>query len=296
MTVSPFYEEERPAEPLWQVGGFSIVRCKDSGLVYVANPLPEGELAAFYSVEYFEGESGRKGYASYRQDEPVLRANFRDLVRRLAGDAARAGLDPGTLDLLDWGCAYGYFLDEARRSFGRVCGVEINEGVAEIARSRLGLDVRSGPSASRSFSAGSFDVITLWDVIEHVSRPRATLLEVARLLRPGGSLYLTTGDIGSPLARLLGRRWRLVNPPQHVTYFSQRTLTGLLSACGLETLAVERVGKRVSLRLFLFILSYLTGRTGAAQSARLARLADRSVHLNLFDVMLVRARKRPDLP
>ncbi len=296
MAVSPFYEEERPAEPLWQVGGFDIVRCKDSGLVYVANPLPEAELAAFYSVEYFEGESARKGYASYRQDEPVLRANFRELVGRRAGDATRAGLDPGALDLLDWGCAYGYFLDEARPRLGRVCGVEINEGVAEIARSRLGLDVRSGPSASRSFDAGSFDVITLWDVIEHVSRPRATLLEVARLLRPGGSLYLTTGDIGSPLARLLGRRWRLVNPPQHVTYFSERTLSGLLAACGLETLAVERVGKRVSLRLFLFILSYLTGRTGAVPHGRLARLLDRSVHLNLFDVMLVRARKPPDLP
>jgi SAM-dependent methyltransferase len=278
---SPFFEENRPIEPLYRIDGFSIVRCKDSGLVYLENPLTESELEKFYSLEYFEGEASRKGYSSYREDEAVLRANFRELLDRIV---------PQRGDLLDVGCAYGYFLDEARRRFS-VKGVEISEEVARVGRDRFQLDIRSGPRALDDFAPNSFDVITLWDVIEHLGRPRSTLLQCARLLRPGGELYLTTGDIESPLARVLGRRWRLMNPPQHITYFSEETMRGFLSSCGLEMIAVERIGKRVSLALFLFILRYLS-RERIDLSGVAARIAKRSVYLNLFDVMWVRAQRR----
>src|SRR5688572_9546254 len=115
---SPFFEELRPIEPLYRIDGFSIVRCKDSGLVYLENPLSEAELEKFYSMEYFEGEESRKGYSSYERDERVLRANFGELVSRIVGHLPRAR----ELDLLDYGCAYGYFLVEAQRRFHRVAG------------------------------------------------------------------------------------------------------------------------------------------------------------------------------
>lgn len=281
IAFSPFFEENRPIEPLYRIDGFSIVRCLDSGLVYLENPLTEAELEKFYSLEYFEGEASRKGYSSYREDEAVLRKNFRELLDRIV---------PERGDLLDVGCAYGYFLDEARRRFS-VKGVEINDEVARVGRSRFQLDIRSGARALDDFAPDSFDVITLWDVIEHLGRPRSTLIQCARLLRPGGELYLTTGDIDSPLARMLGRRWRLMNPPQHITYFSRSTLTDLLASCGLETIEVERIGKRVSLALFLFILRYLT-RERIDLSSLAPKIAKRSLYLNLFDVMWVRARRR----
>jgi SAM-dependent methyltransferase len=279
---SPFYEEERTAEPLWTLGNHRIVRCADSGLIYLSNPPSEPELESFYSEDYFEGDPKRRGYASYAADEPVLRRNFRALLE----DMAESLPDARSLDLLDYGCAYGYFLDEARSRFRSVRGVEISTDAAEVGRQRFGLDIANGGALPE----GSADVVTMWDVIEHLGRPRSTLLEIARALRTGGRLFLTTGDVGSLLARALGARWRLVNPPQHITYFSEATLSLLLDACGLRVDRVERPGKRVSFSFFSFILRYLVGFGGEPLTLRW--LERKSFYVNLFDVMFVAAAKK----
>ncbi len=283
--VSPFYEQELPAEPLWNVDGFEIVRCTKSGLVYLANPPSDEELEKFYSVEYFEGDEARKGYASYESDEQILRRNFRILLRHVTDSSPSRGA------LVDVGCAYGYFLDEATAHFEQVKGIELNEDVAQLGRSRFGLEITTHPD--QALTAESTDVITLWDVIEHLKHPRSTLEQCAQALRPGGSLFLTTGDISSPLAVGLGKRWRLINPPQHLTYFSIDTMTRLLSEIGLQVRQVtRRCGKHVSFGFGFFILQYLLDRKGR----RVRRhpplwMTRRSVYVNLFDTMLVTATK-----
>jgi 2-polyprenyl-3-methyl-5-hydroxy-6-metoxy-1,4-benzoquinol methylase len=286
---SPFYGEPRPAEPLWKIGEFQIVRCRDSGLVYLANPLSAEALTEFYSNAYFEGESSRKGYASYSADEFILRKNFASLLRHVCTDARQCGLDPRSLTLLDQGCAHGFFLDEARHQFASVTGTEINPEVAAIGRERFGLEVHAGESAIESIANASRSVVTMWDVIEHLREPRAVLQQCHRVLEPGGLIHITTGDIDSVLARVLGRRWRLINPPQHISYFSIRTLKSLLRDLGFEILHAKRCGKHVSLQFMAFIASYLLGRR---RSATLPPwLARRSLYINLRDVMLICARK-----
>ncbi len=289
---SPFYEERRPAAPLWKLGKYSIVRCLDSGLVYLGNPLSDEQLAEFYSLQYFEGDSERKGYTSYGADEAVLRANFQHQARAVAHDLAQEGNPAGQLALLDYGCAYGYFLEEARAFFREVCGIEINDEVARVGRERFGLQVDSDPDAPGKIEAGSVDVVTLWDVIEHLRAPRSALTACARALRQGGRIYLSTGNIASPLARLMGRRWRLVNPPQHISYFSVDTITRLLQECGFEVVQVRHQGKRVSLGFIWFIMCYLLGARNARPPKCLGGLMRRSVSLNLYDVMYVSALKR----
>jgi SAM-dependent methyltransferase len=285
----PFHEAERPAKRLWSVDGYELVRCLDCGLVHLANP-PSGEEAErLYSEEYFEGEMSRKGYASYSADEQILRLNFRKLLGKTLRELRGLGRDPSDLALLDHGCAYGYFLDGARPVFGAVVGTEINERVAAIGRERFGLEIHSGESAIHGLGEASVDVITMWDVIEHLRAPRAALRACRRALRPGGILCLTTGDIDSVLARLLGRRWRLINPPQHISYFSIRTLRNLLGDVGFEVLRTERCGKHVSLHFLSFIASYLLRRE---RPVRLPTwLTGRSLYLNLRDVMFVCAQR-----
>lgn len=285
-SFSPFYEEPRRAEELWRIGNYQIVRCLDSRLVYLSNPLSDEELAAFYSVDYFEGDPSKRGYSSYEADEDVLRKNFRDLLARVEAEV------PGAREksLLDYGCAYGYFLDEARSRFQSVQGIELAESVAAIGRERFGLKIASGGDVDGALSPSSVEVITLWDVIEHLKRPRSVIQQCARALKPGGRIFLTTGDVDSPLAKALGPRWRLVNPPQHITYFSQETLGRLLEDCGFRVDRVERAGKYVSLGFFTFILKYMLGLR--AEPLPMRWIAKKSFYVNLFDVMFMSATRK----
>ncbi len=283
ISFSPFYEELGPSEPLYTKNGFEIVRCKRSGLVYIANPLSDEELEEFYSPEYFEGEESRQGYASYEADEQVMRRNFRAQLEHVIRHASSRGT------LVDVGCAYGYFLDEVKGQFDNVVGIELNGETAAIGRERFGLDITTDPDSA--LQANTIDVITMWDVIEHLSRPRETLVQCAHALKSGGSLFLTTGDISSPLAVSLGKRWRLINPPQHISYFSIETISALLADIGFEVKDVtRRCGKHVSFGFAFFIAQYLLRRRVQRQPP--AWMAKRSVYVNLFDTMLVTAVKR----
>ena len=143
--------------------------------------------------------------------------------------------------LLDVGCAAGFFLVEAQRHY-EVKGVEFSEFSSHFAREHFGLDVFTGSLAQARLPSAHFDLITLWDVIEHVPDPDVVLAEAARLLRPGGRLVLTTGDIGSAYAQRRGVKWHLLAPPWHLYYFSRKTITRLGANAGLRVTACQARG------------------------------------------------------
>jgi SAM-dependent methyltransferase len=211
---------------LYTIDGYDIVRCRECGLVCVANPPGEAELIALYGEAYYE-DDGSAGYTSYASAESRKRHHDRSLLRILDGLGPRG-------DLLEVGCAYGYFLDEARRSGWTVRGVEPSGHAATYARDRLGLDVTQIPFAELPVEPESQDAIVLWDVVEHLSNPRATVELAERWLRSGGTLALSTGDIDSIAARLHGPDWSLMTPPWHQFYFSRKTIRRLLESVGLE--------------------------------------------------------------
>ena len=143
--------------------------------------------------------------------------------------------------LLDVGCAAGFFLAEAQRYYD--CeGVELSAFSSKFAREHLGLKVHTGTLADAWFASGQFDLITLWDVIEHVPDPRGVLDEVARLLKPGGHAVLTTGDVESAYARARAADWPLMGPPWHLYYFSRTTLGCMAHAAGLHSVGCTAHG------------------------------------------------------
>jgi len=253
-----------------------IWQCRDCGLgrTHVSSFDP----TAYYTEDYFSG--GRAdGYSDYRGGEPVLRREFARSVGFI-----RRYRDGGKL--LELGCAYGFFLMEAARYFD-VAGIELASEAVRHARG-VGLNVSEGAADEANLRRiGPVDVIVLFDVIEHLPDPRATLALCHQLLNPGGIIVLTTGDFGSPLARLAGVRWRLMTPPQHLWFFTQKSMRGLAAGLGFAIEHVDHPWKIVPASLIVFQLRRMLG-LGGSPLAGASRIG---VPINLFDAMRVVLRK-----
>jgi len=218
---------------LFAKDGYSIVQCEHCGLVYVGEDPASIDFEKLYDESYYTGGS-HKVFSNYLGEERPRRASARRRVwaLRLLRRSGR---------LLDVGCAAGYFLAEAQRHY-EVQGVELSEFSSSVARYHFGLDVFTGTMQQAQFPAKTFDLITLWDVIEHVPDPDAVLAEAARVLKPNGRLVLTTGDIGSAYAQRRGAQWHLMAPPWHMYYFSRATMTKLGAKAGLRVVGCQSRG------------------------------------------------------
>jgi 2-polyprenyl-3-methyl-5-hydroxy-6-metoxy-1,4-benzoquinol methylase len=263
-------------QDLYRKNGCDILRCVACGL---GRAEARGfDPAAYYTENYFIGGHA-DGYADYLATEPVLRREFARTVAFVRRYRA-AG------KLLELGCAYGFFLQEAKHYFD-VAGIELVEEAAAYCR-RNGLRVVPGvPDDTVMSLFGPMDVIVLLDVIEHLPEPYEVLSLCARHLRPGGILLLTTGDFGSATARLMGAGWRLMTPPQHLWFFTAESINRLASRLELRVERVEHPWKIVPFSLILFQLGRLLGsKRGAAP-----RASKLGVPVNLFDAMRLVLRR-----
>jgi 2-polyprenyl-3-methyl-5-hydroxy-6-metoxy-1,4-benzoquinol methylase len=285
---------ETPVDPardaVWTKDGFDIVRCSGCGLLFRADlPSPE-ELPGLYDTAYFQAEEqsqGGQGYADYVGESELHRLNAR---RRLA--LLEAFTSPGSL--LDVGCAAGFFLDEARQRKWQVAGVELSAEMAGWASGTLGLDsVLQGTFTGRPWDEGTFDCVTMWDYIEHTIDPVSELQLARRVLRPGGVLALSTGDAGSLVARLTGRRWHLLTPRHHNYFFTRSALLRGLERAGFSVLAVRHFGARYSARYLAHKLRTLADVRALRRLERklgVSSVGSVALPVNLGDIVTVVAR------
>jgi SAM-dependent methyltransferase len=199
-------------------------------------PSPEG-LVELYSAGYFETDfrCGRSE-AAYSDESAFLEEN-----RGLVDDFERLLPEVRERRLLEVGCAGGWLLKHATGRGWGVRGVELSADAAARARG-LGLDVITGDLDTARFPAAAFDLVYMGDVLEHVPDCRATVAEVARVLEPGGWLYLrgpiTTHSMARRLGLFLygvaGSTIVLREPPYHLWEFRPAPLRRLLEREGLE--------------------------------------------------------------
>jgi SAM-dependent methyltransferase len=205
-------------------GSWSIVKCEGCGLVSVSghHAIGKAKLKDLYDKNYFTGETYNNYIDEYVERARLFNSKFSLLKRHL----------PRLGRLLDVGAATGFFLDVARRNGYEVFGIEISEFASAYAREHLNLNVITGQIENARFPSEYFDIITMWDVLEHLPNPVQALQHARRLLKPSGILVIETLDVNCLNARILRGRWPLYTPPLHLFYFSKTTLGLILSRTG----------------------------------------------------------------
>jgi 2-polyprenyl-3-methyl-5-hydroxy-6-metoxy-1,4-benzoquinol methylase len=277
-----------------EIDGFHIVRCRQCGLVYVNPRYHQQQLQEIYTEEYYDHDGINNGleffgYNNYVDDEENIKTTFAKRLNTIERYADRG-------KLLDVGCATGFFLDLARSRGWEVIGSEVSEFSARYARQTFGLDVRLGTLKQLNFQSQAFDVVTMWDVIEHVPDPLGELREVWRILRDGGVLSIITPDVGSLVARVLGTHWEeFRRVREHVYFFSRRTMSEALRKAGFCVVKTEYADKVFCLGPAMHRLKYYTWDGVLTQAATNCiyklGLDKMRVNINPFTKMTVYARK-----
>jgi SAM-dependent methyltransferase len=153
--------------------------------------------------------------------------------------------------ILDIGAANGSFLKVARDAGWEVSGCEPNRWMVQWCRNHYDLAMTAGTVFEGQYASASFDVVTLWDVLEHTPDPMAVLTECQRLLRPGGLLVVNYPDIGSLVARAMGRKWVFLLSIHHY-YFTPTTIARALQTVGMRPLIIRRHFQTLELDYILF--------------------------------------------
>lgn len=202
-------------------GEFDAAQCTRCDLVYV-DPMPTpADLGALYPDDYY----------SFRP--PQLEPAWRYLIKRYCGLQKYTYL-PAELKtgrMLDVGCGAGQYLLEMRARGWEVYGSELSKGAAAAGRA-AGLDIRGGELPEAGFPAAHFDFIRLNHSFEHMPNPDAVLVEIRRLLKPDGRLFIGVPNIDSTWARLFGRYWWYMGLPVHTYNYNPRNLRLLLERHG----------------------------------------------------------------
>src|SRR6266700_7378550 len=159
---------------------FDLVQCRACGLALTSPAPAASEMERYYPAVYYAGTGGKKFPAVVEWLQEFLYSQRVRRIERLNGE--RKGR------VLDVGCGPGFLLRQFQKRGWEAQGTELSEHSAAHARETLGLPIHVGDLASARFPDAHFDAVVLWHVLEHVSSPQSTLVEVERILRPGGTV------------------------------------------------------------------------------------------------------------
>jgi SAM-dependent methyltransferase len=202
---------------------YTLARCPACSLVWLrAGPKPE-EMHLHYTEQY------HKLISAAGENSPRRWEDRTQTLRSYKQSGA----------LLDLGCSSGGFLGCLQGDSWKLYGIEMSGDCAKRAEARTGAQVFVGDIPDAPFPAESFDVITCFDVLEHLCKPRQVMDKVAEWLKPGGIFYVQVPNIDSAEARVFGTYWQGLELPRHLFHYSPASLRNLAKAAGLQEVSLE---------------------------------------------------------
>jgi 2-polyprenyl-3-methyl-5-hydroxy-6-metoxy-1,4-benzoquinol methylase len=209
---------------------FAVVQCHDCGLCFT-NPRPsQASMAQFYPPLY---RPHHPRSALRRRATPAFLKWSRNERKTLPWH--------GQGRLLDFGCGNGSYLERMTKQGWQVTGLDTSPSAVARVRRGLGLHVLHGSLPHPQLRPGSFDVITMWQSLEHVHEPMQVLRQAHALLVPGGRLLVAAPNIDSLPFRWFGAAWFALDLPRHLIHFTPPTLTSMLERAGFRPHSVRMV-------------------------------------------------------
>jgi len=201
---------------------YTLLRCPSCSLVWLSQPPMPEEMHLHYSDAYHKLISGAGDNPKRWNERKADLAQYKD-----------SGA------LLDLGCSSGSFLNSIRSKSWSLYGIEMSPDEARRAEERTGAQVFVGSVLDAPFAAGSFDVITCFDVLEHLYEPLRVMAKVEQWLKPGGIFYVQVPNIDSAEAHIFGTYWHGLELPRHLFHYSPDSLRTLAEMAGLRGVLLE---------------------------------------------------------
>jgi SAM-dependent methyltransferase len=256
------------------LGAGALHACGACTVRFISPQPTDAELKEMYGERYYRSW-GLSGAEENERLKAMKTATFElrlDLISRYKTSG----------DILDVGCATGYFLEAAGKRGFQPYGVEISDHSSAAAKEKFGADrVHSGVLEDAPFRDGQFDVIAMSDLLEHVRDPLRTLAAARRLLKDDGAVMIMTPDTDSLTARLMGARWTHYKP-EHLFYFNRRSLSLLAEKSGFEAVDFRAAKKAMNLEYLRTQFAAYPHRLLTPASALLAGMVPRGLRSGNF--------------
>jgi 2-polyprenyl-3-methyl-5-hydroxy-6-metoxy-1,4-benzoquinol methylase len=206
-----------------------LVKCRDCGFVFMRQiPTPD-ELEKHYA-----------GYV-YKHDQYISPLTLK-VYDKLLDEFEKYR---NTNRLLDIGCGVGFLLEQAKKRGWDIYGTEYSQKAIDICRDK-GIEMKKGSIDSSTFNKKDFDVIISIEVIEHLNNPNREIEEIKKLLRNGGLFYCTTPNFNSLNRYYLKDKYNIIGYPEHLTYYTKKTLNKLMTKHGFKKKKLLSTGISIS--------------------------------------------------
>lgn len=279
-----------PMKFFFNKNGYSIYTCPHCDLKMTDLGSPYNEFVReHYNKKYFTGDMHRSAYINYKDDKFYIVRNMHTFLKKIQAIKSSGRL-------LDVGCALGFFVELALKNRYDAYGFDPSAYAIRESKNLVGEKrIKHGTISSVRYPPKLFDIITMFDVFEHLGDPISDLHKLKELLRDDGIIVIATGNTESLMAKVLKRRWTFYVPPQHLFFFNKQLLSSILLKENFTPLTWFCIGKWVSLRYVL----HLARTTGESKAAGLlyditerAGIGALPLYLPLRDNMVAIARKQ----